>query len=277
MKYSIALLSLVLLFSTTGCSTVSQDIPLVSPNKHSIKYIDRNSTDTQIVEDTTTDDEFEDEFESKETETIIDPISGYNRVMTSFNDRLFLYVLTPVSELYSAILPEAVRLGVSRFVHNIKFPIRFTNNLLQGKFIYASDELGRFLINSTVGVVGLFDPANEYFQLSGHNEDFGQTLGYYGVGPGFHIVLPFLGPSNIRDLIGFTIDGYTSPLIYQTNLEKYRLPTNTIQSIGAYSLETVNKTSLNLGAYESLKKDAIDLYPFLRDIYEQKRISEIEE
>jgi phospholipid-binding lipoprotein MlaA len=277
MKYTITFLSLVLLLSATGCSTVSRNAPLESPKTHSMEYTDTNNTDMLLDENNTVDDEFEDEFESQEIETIIDPISGYNRFMTSFNNGLFLYVLTPVSEFYHVLLPEVVRLGVSRFVHNIKFPIRFTNNLLQGKFIYASDELGRFLINSTLGVVGIFDPANKYFQLNAHNEDFGQTLGYYGVGSGFHIVLPFLGPSNIRDLVGLAVDGYTSPLVYQTNLEKYRLPANTIQSMGIYGLETVNQTSLRLGAYESIKKDATDLYPFLRDIYEQKRISEIEE
>jgi len=162
-------------------------------------------------------------------------------------------------------------------MHNIKFPIRFTNNLLQGKIINASDELGRFIINSTVGVAGLFDPAYEYLHIGAHNEDFGQTLGFYGVGSGFHIVLPFLGPSNVRDLIGLTVDSYSSPLIYQNNLEKFRIPKNNLESLGIYGVETINKTSLNLGAYESIKKDAMDLYPFLRDAYEQKRISDIKE
>lgn len=277
MKYFIALFSIVLLFSTTGCSTSSQNVTLESPKKQSTLVINTNSTDIHVDENSTIEDEFDDEFDSGEEEEIIDPLSGYNRIMTSFNDGLFLYVLTPVAEAYNTVLPNTVRLGLSHFVHNLQFPIRFTNNLLQGKFVNASDELGRFLVNSTVGVVGLFDPANEYLHISAHNEDFGQTLGFYGVGAGFHIVLPLLGPSNVRDLLGFTVDGYTSPLIYQTSLTKYRLPSNTLESMGIYGLKTINKASLNLGAYESLKKDAIDLYPFLRDIYEQKRHSEIEE
>lgn len=220
---------------------------------------------------------FDDEYEEEPAVVTTDPLSGYNRVMTSFNDTLFIYLFNPISEGYAYILPEAIRISLSHFIHNIQFPIRFTNNLLQGKFQNTSDELERFIVNTTVGIGGLFDPATVYLKIPAHNEDFGQTLGYYGLGAGYHVVLPFLGPSNIRDIIGLTVDGYTSPLIYVDELEKYKIPQNYLQSAGIYTLDIINKNALNLGSYESLKKDSIDLYPFLRDIYEQKRTADIAE
>ena len=224
-------------------------------------------------------EEFEEEFSQQETQTTSDPFSGYNRVMTSFNDTFILYALTPVSEAYAAVIPQPLRLGLSNAVENIQFPIRFANNLLQGKFQNASDELGRFIINSTAGLGGLIDVATNHMTtpIPAHNEDFGQTLGYYGVGAGYHVVLPFLGPSNVRDIVGLTADAYLSPLVNVRGLENYKIPQNLGQSVGIYSVHTVNKTSLHLGEYENLREDAIELYPFFRDTYEQKRNSDIDE
>lgn len=219
--------------------------------------------------------DFNDEFEKSKVE-VYDPLSGYNKIMTGFNDTVFTYVLNPVSTGYSYVIPEIGRIGISNFIDNLKFPIRFTNNLLQLKFQNSFEELGRFLINSTIGIAGLMDPAEKYFNLQAHNEDFGQTLGFYGVGSGFHVVLPFLGPSNLRDMFGLVADAYVSPLNDASALN-YKIPDDTTETIIASSLEVVNTTSLNLGQYETIKKDAIELYPFLRDIYEQKREKEIKE
>ena len=197
--------------------------------------------------------------------------------MTSFNDVFFTYALNPISKAYSYIIPQPIRIGLSNAFHNIQFPIRFTNNLLQGKFQNSSDELERFIVNSTIGLVGLMDPAQEYMHIPKHNEDFGQTLGYYSVGSGFHIVLPFLGPSNARDLLGIFLDAYASPLVNVRGLENYKIPNNVAESTAIVAGYLINKQSLELGQYESLKKDALELYPFLRDIYEQKRATDIEE
>lgn len=224
-------------------------------------------------------EEFEEEFSAQNSEEVIDPLGGYNRVMTSFNDTLMMYLFIPTSEAYATILPQPLRLGLSNAVDNIQFPIRFTNNLLQGKLHNASDELARFVINSTVGIAGLIDVATDYVRtpIPSHEEDFGQTLGHYGVGSGFHIVLPFVGPSNVRDLVGLSVDAYLSPLVYMENLEKYKIPRHKDHSIAIFIGDFINKTSLHLGEYESLREDAIDLYPFFRDTYEQKRDSDIAE
>lgn len=219
--------------------------------------------------------DFSDEFESQKIE-VYDPLSGYNRVMTSFNDGVYTYVFNPITKGYVKVVPEIARVGFSNFFDNILFPVRFVNNLLQFKFQNSVDELARFLVNSTFGILGFMDPATTELGIEKHKEDFGQTLGYYGVGSGFHIVLPFLGPSNLRDTFGLVGDGYISP-INDTSALNYKIPNDSTQTIYAGFSKYINDNSLNLGKYENLKKDALDLYPFLRDIYEQKREKEIGE
>lgn len=224
-------------------------------------------------------DEFEDDFaEEFNEEEIVDPLESYNRVMTSFNDFMYLNFLTPVAKGYSAVMPEPARVGISNFFHNITFPVRFVNNILQFKFTNAGEELGRFVVNSTAGVLGFMDPAKEYMNLQKREEDFGQTLGYYGVGQGFHVVLPIFGPSNLRDIVGLAGDNYISPLTdVSHNQIGYKIPDRPEKTFGITVFNTTNKTSLNIGKYENLKKDALDLYPFLRDIYTQNREKQIKE
>ena len=205
-----------------------------------------------------------------------DPFENFNRGVFAFNEGVDQIVVKPVAETYKGIVPDPVDRGVTNFFSNLDDIVVIANDLLQFKFKQAASDSGRFFINSTVGLLGFIDVGTE-LGLSKHNEDFGQTLGHYGIGSGFHIVLPFFGPSNVRDTIGITVDGYLSPLVNVRGLEYYKIPDNLGQSIAIVTLHFINKNSLHLGEYESLKKDAIDLYPFLRDIYEQKRISDIAE
>jgi len=272
LKFRLIILILTLLF-LQACSV--KEVSVTPQNTQTTSTIESEKNLKNYVTSEEDTSEFEEEFGEEETE-IIDPLSDYNRFMTSFNDKVVLYALNPVSQAYGYIIPEPLRIGFANFIHNIQFPIRLVNNLLQGKIQNTSDELERFLVNSTIGLAGLMDPAKHYMHIPAHNEDFGQTLGFYGVDTGFHIVLPFFGPSNVRDLVGITVDAYASPLINIRGLENYKIPDNFAQSVGITTFHFVNKNSLHLGEYESIKKDAIDLYPFLRDIYEQNRISEIE-
>ena len=212
--------------------------------------------------------DLEAEFEEAATEPVIDPLGGYNRVMTQVNDKVYLWALKPVSQGYRAVVPEGGRLAAGNFFRNLLMPVRFVNNLLQLKLKQAGTELTSFVINSTVGVLGFGDPATDYFGLQAYPEDFGQTLGHYGVGSGFHIVLPLLGPSNLRDTLGLVPDYYLDPISHIDHSE-------TALAVRAY--KSVNHTSLHLGEYESLKNDAIDLYTFLRDGYEQRREQQIKE
>lgn len=236
-----------------------------------IKEVTSTKADTKMSQDS----QFADEF--KDAKEIEDPFEKYNRVMTSFNDFLYINMLNPVAEGYASVLPENARVGVSNFFHNITFPIRFINNILQFKFDYAAEELVRFTVNSTIGVLGFIDKAQD-FNLQKREEDFGQTLGYYGFTDGFHFVLPVYGPSNLRDIVGLAADNYVSPLTDVSYSQiKYKIPNRPEKTFGITVFDTINRTSLNLGKYENLKKDAIDLYPFLRDIYTQNREKQIKE
>ena len=212
--------------------------------------------------------EFEDEFGNPSDEPVFDPLSGHNRRITMFNDKFFDWVVEPVSKGYNFIIPEGGRIGVNRFFKNLFFPIRFVNNVLQLIYNKAATETARFLINSTTGLLGFFDPAVTWFELDPAPEDFGQTLGFYGVGGGFHIVLPFLGPSNVRDFVGLGPDIYATPLadIPETGV-----------AFDAETYRRLNDASLRLDEYKSLRKDALDFYTFLRDAYERNRKAQIKE
>ena len=253
----------MLIFLINGCASKQASLPKTS---HITSQHESNKT---ALEE---EDEFGDEF-GDETAKVFDPLEGYNRMMTTVNDKVYIYAFNPVTKGYAFIVPKPARKGISNAFHNLKFPIRFVNNLLQLKFDSSMKELGRFMINSTVGVGGLFDVAKAG-GVEPQEEDFGQTLGHYGVGSGFHIVLPFLGPSNLRDTIGFAADVAIAPTT-DASLE-YQIPDNLEKSLGLSSAYYLNKNSLHLGEYENLKKDAIDVYTFFRDSYEQKRAKEIE-
>ena len=279
-----AIISFFVIISFLLHPLMSNPVYAQEKSPETTQLLSETETDEDL-EDEEFDDGFEDEFESAEKE-IFDPLSGYSTVMTEFNDGFYVYVLDPVARGYEWVMPDLAQRGVKNFFHNLLFPIRFVNNALQLKPINAGEELFRFIINSTVGIFGLWDPAKEWFDLEAHEEDFGQPLGYYGVGGGFHIVLPFLGPSNLRDMFSLYPDMQMDPVYYVEN-RPYNLPKKegeylgmsrqAVQQSNLLILKTVNQESLRIGQYENLKKDAIELYPFLRDVYEQNRAKLIEE
>ena len=255
------ILPLLVLFS--GCATTN-DVPLKS-----------NQTIVSNMQSEEMDD-FADEFEENEAEEISDPFRGYNVAMTSFNDSLYKSVFNPVARGYSKVLPKEARQSVGNFFHNLMYPVRFVNNILQGKFINATEETGRFLVNTVFGLFGLFDTAGQYFDWQPHNEDFGQTLGYWGVKGGYHIVLPFFGPSNMRDMFSMYPDSTISPMAYDSSRGD-NLVNNNTESLLLVTYDKINYESLHIDDYTNLKKDAIDLYPFLKNVYEQHREKLIKE
>ena len=259
----------IILFSGCSSKNINQDNIKIENTK---EY-----TEEATSQESSEEDEFLDEFEEEmQIEEKSDPLSGYNRVMTNFNDGMYEYVLAPVASGYKKVVHKEIRSSVGKFFHNILYPIRLVNNLLQGKIKNSGEETGRFVINTTIGLLGLFDPAKSYFGLEAHNEDFGQTLGYYGVGSGPHIVLPFLGPSNLRDTFSLYPDSLVSSIDYQKE-RSYNLTNSYGESLWLKAYDKVNYVSLHEGEYEKLKKDAVDLYPFLRDVYEQYRDKQIKE
>ena len=158
-------------------------------------------------------DPFASESQAKGQPKIKDPLQPMNRAFFHFNDKLYFWVLKPAGKGYSKVVPRPARTCVGRLFANVKYPIHLVNNLLQGKFKAAGLETGRFVVNSTVGVGGLFDPA-KHWKIEAHPADFDQTLGLYGLGPGIYFDWPVFGPSSPRGTAGLAGDGALSPWTY---------------------------------------------------------------
>ena len=204
-------------------------------------------------------EEFENEYKEFK---VNDPLYSYNKAMTSFNVALYDYGFNPVLKAYNSVTPSLLRVGVRNFFDNLLSPLRFFGNLLQFKFKNANDEFKRFLANSILGFGGVFDPASKMgFQK--HYADLGTALAHWGVGSGFHLVLPVFGPSNLRDTLSLPAAWYSNPISY---IE----PTWASVSISAYGF--ANELSFRLDELDELYHSNVDLYLFLRDAYEQRRI-----
>ncbi len=203
--------------------------------------------------------------------TIADPIEPVNRAFFHFNDKLYFWVLKPVATGYKTVIPEDGRLGVRNFFSNLTTPVRLVNCLLQAKFKGAGNETVRFVVNTTLGVVGFYDFAKKQFNIEKQEADFGQTLGIWGMEPVFYLDLPILGPSSLRDGLGFAVDTALNPQTYLAIFSTVAGYANT----GGWVLEKINEASLTLGEYESLKKAALDPYIAVREAYYQYRQNKI--
>jgi len=200
--------------------------------------------------------------------TIADPLEPFNRSMYHFNDKLYFWLLKPVSQAYGKVVPEPARTSVQNFFTNLAFPVRFLSCLLQADFRGAAKESGRFVANTLWGIGGLLDPSStSELDLPKQNVDLGQTLGSYGVGPGFYIVWPVLGPSSLRDTVDIVGKHFLNPVSYLN-------PWYTPMAVRGY--DAVNETSLRIGDYEALKGAALDPYLSIRDAFVQYRKKKIE-
>ncbi len=197
--------------------------------------------------------------------TLADPLEPVNRGMFWVNDKLYTYLFKPVAKGFR-VVPEPARVSLGNFFHNLGTPVRFANSLLQLRFADAGTELGRFLINSTLGVAGLFDPAKSCAGWERKEEDFGQTLGHYGIGQGFYLVLPVLGPTTLRDGIGRAGDYFLDPLPHYVD--------DTELLIGRL-VEQENRLSLDKDTYEGIKEQELDPYLFIRNAYAQRRAAQV--
>ncbi len=194
-----------------------------------------------------------------------DPLETMNRGIFWFNDQIDIYALEPAGRGWHWLMPDRVETCVSNFFANLRFPTTTLNNLLQGKIVNAGSNVGRFVVNTTVGVIGLFDPATD-LGMPEHDEDFGQTLGVWGVPPGPYLVLPLFGPSNIRDGVGYVADSFT--LVYPWFVPWY-------YSTGAQMVRVVNERGQVLTEVEEIKAASVDYYSAVRDGYTQRRRTQV--
>ena len=197
---------------------------------------------------------------------IADPIEPVNRAFFVFNEKAYYWVLKPVARGYNAVVAEDIRISVRNFFSNLATPARVANNLLQGEIRAVGTELLRFFINSTTGILGLFDTARDNWDIPKKDTDLGLTLGKYGLGHGMYLVLPLLGPTSIRDGLGSLGDSYLDPVTYVDPWEA---------ELGLRSYRTENDISLRLGMYEELTGAAVDPYIAVRDAYTQNRAKDI--
>lgn len=271
----------VLLFSgllgllvLTGCAHRNKNTSLTplppattatDPQKKAESAFDESASDLEEID--TSFDEFEEEYKD-ELLQVADPLSLINRVMFHFNDKFYFWFFKPITQGYRAIFPEFARKGVRNFFRNLFTPIRFTNSLLQGKVNAAGREFTSFFVNSTWGVLGFGEPAQKKLKIKLSDEDLGQTFGAYGIGNGFYIVWPFLGPSTLRDSVGLFGDRYLNPLFYVEPTEA---------GIAIWFYDRVNETSFRIGEYEAIKEAAINPYEAFRDGYIQFRKAQVAE
>lgn len=204
--------------------------------------------------------------------SIDDPWEPFNQSMFTFNLKLDEYVLRPVATAYDSVMPDAAQRGVGRFFKNLGIAERLANNLFQGKIDGAGREVGRFLVNTTLGCAGFLDVADSAFGWKESPEDFGQTLAVYGAANGPYLVLPFYGPSTVRDTAGFVVDGALNPM-------NYLLSTFQVIAIkgGITVASAVNTRSMNLELFQDVDRYSLDLYGAVQDGYLQRREQAIEE
>lgn len=205
------------------------------------------------------------------SQTNKDPLEGVNRGIYKFNDVTDRAVFKPVASAYKAVAPTPVRKGFNNFFNNLGSITNILNNLLQFKFANAFSEAGRFVINTTFGIAGFIDVAG-MDNVPVHKEDFGQTLGHWGVGSGAYIVLPFVGPSTLRDTTGLVFDTITTdPITYTHNIGEIRLH-NQLRTA-----QFIDKRTELLDATDLVDEASLDPYAFMRDAYLQRRASLIQD
>jgi len=190
-----------------------------------------------------------------------DPLESMNRKIFWFNDKFDGYVLKPVATGWDKVVPTPVERSIGNFFSNLRFPVDAGNDLLQVKFKKTGVAIGRFVVNTTIGVAGFFDPASGW-GLERSNEDLGQTFGFYGIPPGPYLVLPILGPSDPRDAVGLIGDSFMTvypwfvPFVYTAS---------------SYVVNTVNSRALVLTEVNQAQEASLDFYSAVRDAYFQRR------
>lgn len=195
-----------------------------------------------------------------------DPFEGFNRSMFSVNLTLDHYVLEPAAKGY-LFVPEPVRMSLRRFLDNLSSPVILANDGLQGQWARAGTTASRLGINTTIGLLGFFDPASG-LGFERHTEDFGQTLGAYGAGEGPYVYLPVLGPSPPRDLLGVGVDTMLDPVTHI-------LDDGSTGPILVFALKGIDSRATNMGLIDEIERSSVDYYASVRSLYRQNRNSEI--
>jgi len=201
---------------------------------------------------------------------ISDPLEGMNRFFFDINQRLDRNAAKPAANIYKDTVPHSVRSSFHNVLDNLGGPVTVANDLLQAQFENASIAAGRFVINTTIGLGGIFDVATDWGMPS-RNRDFGETMGTYGVPPGPYLVLPFRGSTDVRDFAGNYIDGYASPLHY------VRYDGNNYVGLVKSTLGSMDNRSNNIVTFRDIQRTSVDYYATMRTLYMERRARLIED
>jgi phospholipid-binding lipoprotein MlaA len=217
-----------------------------------------------------------DDFGNVPVQSVNDPFQRFNRTMFGLNDRFTTYAIRPFAHGYAIVVPLTVRNCVTNFFDNLQYPVRFVNCVLQGKLTRSAQETGKFLINSTAGIGGLIRVSDYISSLADiPAEDFGQTLGVWGLPPGPYLVVPLLGPSDCRDLVGFAGDYAISPLDWHPlGIVRWTFISDAA-SFAISATRYVNGLPKAIELYDQMKSAAVDPYIGMRDAYLSYRAAQI--
>ncbi|MHC4913167.1 MAG: MlaA family lipoprotein [Planctomycetota bacterium] len=260
----------ILPITIAGCATSHKSPSAVHSGETQANREDALFHDNGQSEEFTDEDfEFLEEELAEKTVDVPDPLEPLNRLTFGVNDTLHFWVLEPCANAFKEVVPEPARLGIRNFFSNLTTPVRYVSCLLQGKGDAAGTELDRFLINTTVGILGFGDPAQDQYSVEPPpKEDLGQTLAVHGFDNGFYLVLPLLGPSTLRDSAGIVGGIFLNPVFYVEPSEA---------AIGISAGKNINERSFHVGEYENFKAAAVDPYVAMRQAYIQYRNKQIQE
>lgn len=227
----------------------------------------------QAEDDFLSEEELYGDFDDEAVVLVHDPLESINRFTFKFNDFVYTHVVRHVANGYTAITPDAVEQGASNFFRNLGYPVRLAGNLLQGRFQGAWVETERFAVNTTLGVVGVFKAADRFDRMQPiEPEDVGQAFGAWGIGEGPYLVLPLLGPSNVRELFGLVGDHAVHPL-----KKPFSVIDDSSWQLAFDGTEAIVKSPTLMDLYFQMKDGALDPYSSMKNGYSQKRRSMIEE
>jgi phospholipid-binding lipoprotein MlaA len=201
---------------------------------------------------------------------VYDPLENVNRFFFEMNQKLDRNAGAPAATAYKDTVPQGIRGGLHNILDNLGGPVNVANSLLQTKFESAATSAGRFIVNTTVGMVGIFDVATDW-GMPARNRDFGQTMGTYGVPPGPYLVLPFRGSTDVRDFAGNYLDGYMSPLHY------VRYEGNNYVGLMKSTLGSMDNRSNNIVTFRDIQRTSVDYYATMRTFYMERRARLIED
>ena len=215
-------------------------------------------------------------LENVPAQKVCDPFEKFNRSIFGFNDKLHTHALRPLAHGYAAIVPRPVRTSIGNFFDNLHYPVSFINSILQGKIARSAQQTGQFLVNSTAGIGGLFRVSDHISSLADvPQSDFGQTLGIWGFSSGAYIVVPLLGPSDFRDLVGYGGDFAMNPLNWHTlGIIQYEFISRTL-AFALIAIHSVNGLPKTVQAYDDLKAAAVDPYIATRNAYLSYRAAQL--